>query len=156
MGVSGTRHHPSSLPASNPRHVILGYGGAGWMGRGAARRYPCIAACLGRSNMRCRKRVRFFFRYFFLRGFFFVGRRARFPAICNIWGPQPVIVLAICTILETSTYHCACYLHRLVTSTYHFACWTSGFHFACYLQTFGTSSYLFARYLQHLGPQRFG
>ena len=65
---------------------------------------------------------------------------------------KPVILHAICTTLETSTYHFACYLHHVGTSTYHFACYlhTCG-PFACYLHTFGTSTCPFACYLQHFG-----
>ena len=65
---------------------------------------------------------------------------------------KPVILHAICTTSETSTYHFACYLHHVGTSTYHFACYlhTCG-PFACYLHTFGTSTCPFACYLQHFG-----
>ena len=53
--------------------------------------------------------------------------RARFPAICNIWGPRPVISHAICTLLDLRLLFCLLFAHF----------WTSGFYFACYLHTFG-------------------
>ena len=55
--------------------------------------------------------------------FFVVGHGSRLFA--TFGDLEPVVLHALCTILETSTY---CFLQHLGASTY---------HFACYLHTFG-------------------
>ena len=50
-----------------------------------------------------------FFLVFFLLIFF--GRGERFTAICSIWGPQPVMLHAICTLLDLGLPFCILFAH---------------------------------------------